>query len=174
MSGWFDKDSEFWRKPMPKTMRFPVFPWQRGYAPTWRGRYARLNQAEQSLMTWYLELRGDLVDQVWYDVRTDGNPEHLQRPIPFELTDDPAMVRMWWHQNARRIDAVTLEAGSYHIIELREIAGAQTIGELVMYQELARAEWPELPWSNTVLITRNIADPIRATLRAQGITIAHG
>jgi len=156
---------------MPKTMRFPIFPWQHGYPPTWRGRYARLNQDEQNLMTWYLDLRRDAISELWYDVRTDGRPEHIQHQLPVDITDDPTMLRMWWHQNAKRIDAIALGGGTYRIIELHARAGAQTVGELVQYQTLARAQWPELMWTNTVLVTRAIDDATRRVLQDQHFTI---
>src|SRR6266568_404714 len=75
---------------------------------TTRGRYARLNQDEQNLITWYLDLRRDAISELWYDVRTDGRPEHIQHQLPVDITDDPTMLRMWWHQNAKRIDAIAL------------------------------------------------------------------
>ncbi len=152
-------------------MRFPIFPWQHGYPPTWRGRYARLNRIEQNLMTVYLEVFEKDISEVWYDVRTDGQPEHLQRALPTDITDDPAMLRMWWHQNAKRIDAVTLQKGRYRIVELRDTTGPQTLGELTQYQTLARAQWPELPWGQTILVTRHFDILIMRVLTDQGFAV---
>ncbi len=156
---------------MPKTMRFPLFPWQPGYPPTWRGRYARLNKVEQDLMTTYLALAGEHIAQLWYDVRTDGNPDHMPPKLPEGLTDDPAIARMWWHQNAKRMDAIALQNDRYHIIELRDVVGPQTLGELVQYQTLARAQWPNLPWGETILVTHNADMLILRVLKEHGFTV---
>ena len=151
--------------------RFPQFPHQNGYPGAWRGKFARLTPIEADLMRWYLTLHADDVIECWYDVRADGDPATDDSAGLAEFSANPAMHRMWYHQTAKRLDAITLERDGYRLIELRQRAGQQTVGELTTYDTISRSEWPTLTWLPARLVTLSVDPIIRRTLASLGFDV---
>lgn len=141
---------------MAKRNAEPAFPYEPGYPPTWRGKFARMVPHERALLLWWLDNSPRPPDALWYDVGMDGIPDDQPTPTAAEFTSDPAMARMWWHQTAKRADAIARAGSLYRIVELRASANAQTLGELLTYDALSRAEWPSLDWAPTLLVTHQV------------------
>jgi len=122
-------------------------------------------------MTWYLDVIAVDAREVWYDVRTDGVPGDEPHDVPSNLTDNPAMLRMWKAQTAKRCDAIVRADAGFWVVELRYTAVPQTIGEMAQYDLLTRAEWPELHWLPAALVCVNVDPMVRHTLQAHGNVI---
>jgi len=154
-----------------KANREPLFPHQPGYPPSYRGRFSRVIPSERSLLTYWLDHHGAAVREMWFDVRTDGTPGDVD-PRASALASQPIeMQRMWQAQTAKRMDCITLQEYSYRILEARGAVGAQTLGEIMQYDALSRAEWPALTWLPLTLICYTV-DPIhRRLIEAQGFAI---
>jgi len=129
--------------------------------------------AERMLFTWWLATKRPLPLQMWFDVHMDGIPGDLAPASLADLTDDPAMLRMWWYQTAKRCDVILRWPLEYQVVELRHTTAPQTVGELHIYDNLSRAEWPDLPWRPPLLITERIDPKIHNLLLDSGYQIAN-
>jgi len=89
---------------------------------------------------------------------------------PASVTD-ASMRKMWVENNAKRIDAVGRRGGVYTILEIRDIATWQTLGQVLGYQELARLHFPGDTWSPPVIIAGDVAAGLRPVLAAQGVAL---
>lgn len=94
--------------------------------------------------------------------------ELFTQPIPPGETD-PALMRMWARNTAKRIDAVGHRHGGYDIFEARRFAGWSAIAQLLGYRDLWLINFPALPLGRLFLITERIDDPTRATAARNGI-----
>lgn len=148
-----------------------MFPHESGYAGSWRGRYPGLIPGEQTLITRWLDNLGRDVEQIWYNIRMDGAPGRTAAEDATTDESAASMARLYYTLTARRADAIALRASRYQIIEARAAADAQTIGEVVMYNLLARTEWPELMWGNAIVITSRCAPTVRSVFAAQNISL---
>ena len=122
-------------------------------------------------MLWWLSDPTHQPIALWYDVRMDGVPDNHPIDQLQQITDNPNMLRMWWHQTAKRCDAIAEWPDAYQVIELRHDSNPQTLGELQMYNALARAEWPTLPWRTPQLVTAKIDAALRSAIEAAGFPI---
>jgi hypothetical protein len=156
---------------MPRHRYNSLFPHQPGWAPTWRGRVPRLIPTERTLLFAWLDRHGVAIDELWYDVRMDGIPDDEPEASPDELVDQPALMRNWWLQTARRCDAIARTGAFYTILEMRARADAPTVGELEIYDRLSRTEWPELRFTLPTLICHTINATTRRALELRGMTI---
>jgi hypothetical protein len=148
--------------------RARLFPYEAGFPPDWRGWPPHLVPAERELMMWFLTTPAGACESVWYDVRLDGeNPRDAQYPAAAQLLD-PKWLRAWYTLTARRADAIIERPDPLQIVELRDRAGAQTVGEITLYQHLAQAEWPMLLWGPPIVIARIYDRGVIDTLRAGG------
>lgn len=149
--------------------RARVFPFEHGFSPDWRGWPPHLVPAERRLAYWLISTRAIAADEIWYDIRLDGeNPAAAKYPAAAEILN-PTELRTWYMLNARRADAIVRAGDQYRVIELRDRAGAQTLGEIILYDRLARAEWPELQWLPAVIASRVYDKGIRESARQLGI-----
>jgi hypothetical protein len=147
------------------------FPYDEGYPPYWRGWPQHMVPAERELFFWYLDRPSTNVNEIWFDVAMDGTPAaDSNYPAAAEILD-PKWLRVFYGLNARRADAVIHKPDGFAIVELRDHADAQTIGETVIYAAYARDEWQDLDWTHPVIITRAIDDGVARAARAQGITV---
>ena len=115
---------------------------------------------------WEPWLRGP--GQRWSEYAYDV--ELLTQPIP-NGEADPAMIRMWLRNTAKRIDAVGRTAAGYTIFEARRRAGWSAIAQLLGYRDLWLMNFPALPLGDLWLITEEIDDPTRSTALRQGIRV---
>ena len=122
-------------------------------------------------MYWWLHNYGQPVLQVWYDVPLDGRSASMQVDAHAQSVLDPDWQRVWQRQRARRADAIVQDADGYRIIELRSSADAQTVGEMAIYQQLARAEHPGLTWLPSVLVARLLKPGVGEAIAALGAHI---
>lgn len=148
--------------------RARAFPYQAGFDPRWRGSPPHLVPAERLLMFWYLDNQRPQPDEIWYDTPLDGeDPRTAQYPGAAAILD-PTELRTWYTLTARRADAIERTGETYRVIELRDRAGMQTLGEAAAYSRLAAAEWPQFTWSAPVVVARIYDNGIRATMRQLG------
>lgn len=136
------------------------FPHEPGFSTDWRGWPARMVANERALLYWWISRSTTHVDELWYDVTLDGeNPAIAKYPAAGELLN-PIELRTWYALNARRADAIARTDQRYRVVELRDHAGAQTIGETLIYNRLARDEWPTLQWDRPLIVARKYASGI--------------
>ena len=155
-----------------KTNRNRIFPYETGWPAAWRGRPPHLTDQERALAYWWLDHNARADAKVWYDVRIDGVPDSRAETVTGDNQDDTMMRRIWQSLNAKRADLIILQDDRYQIVELRASAGAQTLGELVQYTALARAEWPDLIWLPTQLVTTHVATATARAMEIAGFRIA--
>lgn len=82
---------------------------------------------------------------------------------------DPALLKMWARNTAKRIDAVGRRGGVHDIFEARRRTGWSAIAQLLGYRDLWLINFPGLALGDLWLITETIDDPTRATATRQGI-----
>lgn len=82
---------------------------------------------------------------------------------------DPAILRMWMRNTAKRIDAVGRRDSVHDIFEARNIAGWSAIAQLLGYRDLWLMNYPTLALGELWLITTRIDDATRATAARSGI-----
>ena len=104
--------------------------------------------------------------RVWYDVACDGVPGEGLPTARFPIGTALNIVRMWQRLNSKRTDLITFDGTAYRVVELRPVAKQQTVGELVTYDNLTRAEWPALKWARPVLVTQRLDGMTRAVVNA--------
>jgi hypothetical protein len=92
------------------------------------------------------------------------------QPLP-PGESDPAMIKMWMRNTAKRIDAVGHKHGGYTIFEARRFAGWSAIAQLLGYRDLWLINFPTLPLGDLWLITERIDDATRSTAVRQGIKV---
>lgn len=115
---------------------------------------------------WEPWLRGP--GQRWPEYAYDV--ELLTQPLPAGETD-PAMIKMWARNTAKRIDAVGRTPAGFTIFEARRFAGWSAIAQLLGYRDLWLMNFPDLPLGDLWLITERIDDTTRATALRQGIRV---
>jgi hypothetical protein len=105
-----------------------------------------------------------LFDRYAYDVLLAVGP-------PPAGVADPAMLKMWRENTSKRIDAVGKKGDVLTIIEVRELATWQTIGQVLGYQTLAELEFTDEHWSRPLILTGAVAPGVEPAIRAQHITL---
>jgi len=151
--------------------RARAFPYEHGFTPDWRGWPPHMVANERSLLFWYLSNVANDITQIWYDVPFDGEDAATAHYPAAAQILSPTMLRTWYTLNARRADAITYDTDKYRILELRDKADAQTLGETLIYQRLAVDEWPELRWDAPAIISRGYAPgTVRAARSMQLVT----
>jgi len=105
-----------------------------------------------------------LFDSYSYDVL-------LSIGAPPASVADPAMLRMWRENTSKRMDAVARKGDVLTIIEVRELATWQTIGQVLGYQTLAEREFADEHWSRPMIVTGGIAAGVEPAIHAQHITL---
>ena len=145
------------------------FPHDQGFTANWRGWPPHMVPAERELMYWWLSRPTTTVDEIWYDVPLDGeDPRTGTYPAAAEILN-PTELRTWYSLTARRADAIARTGPYYTLIELRDTAGPQTLGEILLYQHLATTQHAELQWRTPTIIARNYSNGILTAARAQKI-----
>lgn len=94
--------------------------------------------------------------------------ELYTQPMPATETD-PAIIRMWLRNTAKRIDAVGWVDDRADIFEARRFAGWSAIAQLLGYRDLWNINFPSVKLGKLYLITESIDDVTRATAARQGI-----
>ncbi len=89
---------------------------------------------------------------------------------PAEITD-PAMRRMWRENRGKRIDAVGRKADVLTVLEVRELATWQTLGQVLGYQTLVELHFPLEIWSRPMIICGAIAAGVEPAVRAQHVEL---
>jgi hypothetical protein len=110
----------------------------------------------------WLEGPGRRWPEYAYDV------ELFTQGFPPEITD-PAMLKMWARNTAKRIDAVGRTAAGYTIFEARRISGWSAVAQLLGYRDLWLINFPALPLGDLWLITERIDDSVRSLAERQKI-----
>lgn len=149
----------------------PIFPYQPGYASDWAGRPQRLVIEERWLWQWWRKRYGHAFDEFWFDQPMDG-----VQPMDKVFTSamqflDPTYQRVYYAVNAKRADVIARVGEFYTIIELRKDIGPQTLGEVKMYDELARLEWPQLHWTPAIVVGRVVDQTLRKVFDQEGIRV---
>ena len=142
----------------------PTFPHQPGYPRSWRGRPHRLVPAERALLTWWLDHEPMRIDELWFDVPLDGTPAAAGADSHAAQILDPEWLRVWQRQRARRADVIMRSGKMYRVIELRSIADTQTVGEVLIYDQMIRAEHPNLIVMPAIVITQQVRPGVAAAI----------
>ena len=135
------------------------------YPPSWRGRPASMPWSDWQIWQRWIVSELALYERYAYDVLLDV------APVPSTVID-PAMRRMWRENTAKRIDAVGRRGDASTIIEVRELATWQTIGQVLGYQTLAELQYSEELWTRPLIVTGGVALGVEPAIRAQHITLA--
>ena len=149
----------------------PVFPWQPGFAPTWAGRPRRLVEKERILWQWWRKAFGGRFEEYWFDVPLDGQPPREEILPGLAKTLPPKYQRLWKSLTSKRADVIGRNGFVYQIIEIRSDIKPQTIGELMVYNNLAIKEYPGLSFGRTIIIGDTVDDMLRATIEAEGMQL---
>jgi len=149
----------------------PVFPWQPGFAPTWAGRPRRLVEKERILWQWWRKAFGGRFEECWFDVPLDGQPPREEILPGLAKTLPPKYQRLWKSLTSKRADVIGRNGFVYQIIEIRSDIKPQTIGELMVYNNLAIKEYPGLSFGRTIIIGDTVDDMLRATIEAEGMQL---
>ena len=84
---------------------------------------------------------------------------------------DPAMLKLWARNTAKRIDAVGIRDNVFTLFETRRFTGWSAIAQLKGYEMLWRFSFPALPLAGLWIITEKIEDTIRASAATQGVRV---
>ncbi|HEX9439652.1 MAG TPA: hypothetical protein VF909_08220 [Roseiflexaceae bacterium] len=132
------------------------------YPPTWRGRPPSMPWTDWQVWQRYLISPHALYERYAYDALLP-----VQSP-PASVTD-PAMRKMWLENTGKRIDAIGRIGDAYTILEVRELATWQTLGQVLGYQTLAELHFPGDIWTRPVIVADAIAAGVEPAIRAQGV-----
>jgi len=136
-----------------------IFPYQSGFAPDWAGRPAGLVKAERELWQWFRIAHGNEFQEFWFNVRLDGIPADNKTPLGLANLVEGKWRRLWVDLTSKRADVIARSNKTYSIIELRKDIVPSTVGELAIYNNLVKSEFPFLTFTNGIVIGSNI-DPI--------------
>jgi hypothetical protein len=82
---------------------------------------------------------------------------------------DPGMRKMWIENNAKRMDAVGRRGEVLTILEVRDVASWQTLGQVLGYQTLAELHYPAEQWTRPVIVAGGVHAGVEPAIRAQGV-----
>ena len=102
--------------------------------------------------------------QYAYDVEL-----HVDAGPPGET--DPALIKMWKRNNARRIDAVGRAGNELILFEARRNTGWSAIAQVIAYKQLWPLFYPDIKVTGVMLVVETIADEIRASASMQGVPV---
>lgn len=156
-------------KPGKRTRAFPDAP---GLPSTWDGRPRGMVPRERELWRRLVDKRGRELDEWWFDVPLHESPRQTARANRRGASLDANMDRMWAHLTARRADAIARSGKLFRVVELRALADAQSLGEVIIYDSLARENWPTLWWGRPLLVTAKLAPNLATGIKSGHIELA--
>ena len=110
----------------------------------------------------YLVSPHALFDAYAYDVMIE-----VVSPPASEI--DPRIRKMWVENNAKRMDAVGRRGDVLTILEVRDVASWQTLGQVLGYQVLAELHYPGERWSRPMIVAGGVHAGVEPAIRAQGV-----
>lgn len=132
------------------------------YSPLFRGRYPHMEQQDWPVWEKFLDKHADKIKAVYYDVKVGGKPLD-------ETNIDPAMVKMWFANTAKRIDAIAEFENEVWLIEVADYPGIRSVGQLATYMTLY-AEDPKFPKpAIPVLVATQIDQDLEKTITLYGM-----
>lgn len=128
---------------------------------SWRG----LSQLDSEILTRHLASGGFKPDAVWFYVPLGtGQDEHRQYtptdPRPPEA--EPSF---------KRADIVAAFPDAVYIVEIKPAASYVALGQITLYTDLAREQWPELADALPAVLTDALDPDARASYEASGIRV---
>lgn len=127
-------------------------------------RPRRMAPAERRLWFDWVAGHPQAFDLVWYDVHIPREPGAHIAPPPCDESHEQAIERSWRMATCLRADVIAMAGHHYTIIEIHLGATEDNYGRLLRYDWLARQHWPQLTWT----------DPMLLTDRQPAVPIAHG
>lgn len=127
-------------------------------------RPRRMAIAERLLWWRWMDAHRHAFDLVWYDAHIPRDLGTLITPHCHDETHEQALMRCWQMATCLRADVIAMSGGTYTIIEIHLGATEDNYGRLLRYDWLARQHWPQLTWTNPILLTD----------RPPAVPIAHG
>lgn len=122
-----------------------------GFDGNRRHYYPHMMPEDQIVWDRWLVGHGAQVERVWYDVHVG-----LAVQVPNDLR--PEMLRVSQAVTRKRIDAVALMGGVYHVIEVKPWGGYVALGQALVYWRLFRVEVPGAAPTLAVVVCAK-ADP---------------
>lgn len=121
------------------------------YSPLFRGRYPHMEPQDWPVWERFLNQYADQIKNLYYDVRIGGKPLD-------ETGIDPSMVKMWFATTAKRIDAIAEFKNEVWLIEVADVPGLRSVGQLATYMSLY-AEDPKFPLPAIPVLVATQIDP---------------
>jgi len=148
-----------------------IFPYQSGFPPDWAGRPSGLVKDERALWQWFRVSRGTQFNEFWFNVRLDGVPAQSKQPLGLANLVEGKWRRLWVELTAKRADVIARAGSTYTVIELRSKIVPGTIGELAVYNDLVRSEFPDLNLSPGIIVGSTVDPIIKQTIINSGVKL---
>jgi len=128
----------------------------------WRGRPPHMLNADIPVWYRFLEQNGHLFQSLYYDCFVGGQ-WHTAKEL-----EDP-MIRMWWANTAKRLDALAVLEDEVWIIEVASAPGLRSVGQLQSYRVLYLEDPKFEKIEKMVLVFEHIDTDVIASAAAYGI-----
>lgn len=106
------------------------------FAASWEGIPPGMPAGDLGIWLRYRPKVADLFERVYFNVR-------VGEPIPFSEDLPPEIALMAEAVSRRRIDVVLERPTAWHLIELKYMAGAEALGQILMYKALWKIDPPD-------------------------------
>lgn len=120
------------------------------FDPKWEGVPPAMPAQDYALYQRYRPTLGGKYDRVYFNVRV-GEPVTVPEDLP------PEIVMMAEAVSRRRIDVVAEKSAGWLLVELKYNAGAEGLGQILMYKALWQSAPPDDRPVKTVIVS-NIAN----------------
>jgi len=132
------------------------------FSVDWRGRPPHMLSTDIPVWYRFLDKYGHLFNDLYYDCFVGGSfhtPEELQDP----------MIRMWWVNTAKRLDALAVLENEIWIIEVSKAPGLRSIGQLQSYRFLYLEDPKFIKIEKILLVLEYVDTDVIASAAAYGI-----
>lgn len=132
------------------------------FSVDWRGQPPHMLITDIPVWYRFLEVYGDQFKSLFYDCFVGGQ-WHTAKEL-----DDP-MIRMWWANTAKRIDALVELEDEIWIIEVNRDPGLRSLGQLQSYRVLYLEDPKFEKIEKMVLVLEIVDTDVIAAAAAYGI-----
>ena len=130
----------------------------------WEGIPPAIPSGDLEIWLRYRPLIAEAFEHVYFNVRV-GEPVPVAEDLPSEIKFMAEAV------SRRRIDVVGETKDSWHLIELKYNAGAEALGQILMYKALWKIDPPDDRLVKTVIVSDRANKDLALSCRVYGVEL---
>ena len=132
------------------------------FLPDWPGIPPGMPSGDYLIWLRWREQAASLYDQIYFNVRV-GEPVPVAEDLPPELKDMAVAL------SRRRIDVVGEKASNWSLVELKQDAGAEALGQVLLYKALWLSDPPDSRFAGMTIVTNTFNKDINIACKFYNI-----